>query len=119
MTVRDPPQHEERRLHLAAVEQLEQPVGIGADPALEAFPEVTGNDAVEDADVEVVFHVDRHRIHDGSWIENDVHTSGAATEEDRLDCREHDEQVEWNRQVLDIEQVVLQLLERILDADDP
>src|SRR4029450_888690 len=43
-------------------------------------------------------------------------TSGAPSEKDGLDGREDDEQVEGDRQVLDVEQVVLQLLHRVFDA---
>ena len=40
----------------------------------------------------------------------------AAPEEHGLDRREDDEQVERDRQVLDVEEVVLQLLHRVFDA---
>ena len=37
-------------------------------------------------------------------------------QQDGLDRLEDDEEVERHRQILDVEQVVLQLLERVLDA---
>ena len=90
---------------------------LAHDAALHARPTDGGDDAVEDADVEVVLDVDAHRVDDGV-------TRGRASalhahplsQQDGLDRLEDDEQVERERQVLDVEEVVLQLLQRVLDA---
>src|SRR5262249_13723511 len=62
--LRHPAEREERRRHLRFVEEREEAVGVGADAALEIGPLRARHDAVEDADVEVVLHVDGHRIDD-------------------------------------------------------
>src|SRR5262245_34412863 len=66
MALGNPSQHEEGALHLEVVEQLQQAVGIRGHPALEPLPEMPRDHTIEHADVEIVLHVYRHRIDDGS-----------------------------------------------------
>src|SRR5262249_22815869 len=58
----DPAENEERRLDVGLVEHLEQTLGVRADAAFHPFPGMARHETVEDADVEVVFHVDGHRV---------------------------------------------------------
>jgi len=60
----NPAEHEERARHAELVEQVQQPFSVGLDPAFESLPLAARHDTVEDADVKVVFHVDRHRVQD-------------------------------------------------------
>src|SRR6185295_3846470 len=46
------------------VEDGQQALGVRADAALHVLPPVARHQPVEDADVEIVCDVDRHRVHD-------------------------------------------------------
>ena len=45
-------------------EEVEEPIGVGTDPAIHRIPRRSRHEAVEDAHVKVVLHVDTHRIDD-------------------------------------------------------
>ncbi len=61
---RDPAEDEERGRDTTGLEQAEQPLGVAGHTALEIFPAIAGDHAVERVDVEVVLDVDAHRVHD-------------------------------------------------------
>ena len=60
----DPPEHEERAQHAVLGEDAEQPLRVRDDAALHPVPLGARDDAIEDADVEVVLHVDAHGVDD-------------------------------------------------------
>ena len=62
VTLGNPPEHEKRTGDTVLGEDREQPVSIGLDAAFKCRPGLAGNDTIEHADVEVVLHVDRHRV---------------------------------------------------------
>jgi hypothetical protein len=64
MPLRHPSQHETGRANVGLVEHVQQPLRIALDAALHAGPLRARNDAVEDTDVKVIFHIDRHRVDD-------------------------------------------------------
>ena len=82
---------------------------FAAHAALESVPSISRHDPVEDADVKVVLHVDGHRVHDGRHF-------APRRSQDGFHREEKDEQVERDREVLHVEEIVLKLLHRILDA---
>ena len=79
-------------------------------------PRAARHHAVEDADVEVVLHVDRHRVDDRGRPMRAMGITAPRPQEHGLDRLEDDEEIERHRHVLDVEEVVLQLLHRVLDA---
>ena len=66
------------RTHAEFIEDVEEPLGVGAHAALHPIPLRTGHDAIEDADVEVVLHVDGHRVHDERPSGGSPHATGPA-----------------------------------------
>ena len=116
--LRDPAEHEERAAHAVLVEDAEQPLGVAHDAALDRRPTRSrGTTPSNDADVEVVLDVDGHRVDDRpSTARRQCASLRAPPQDHRLDRLDDDEQVERERQVLDVEEVVLQLLHRVLDA---
>src|SRR5687767_6509383 len=64
MALGNPAEHEEGDARLRLVEQIQQPVRVGNDAALASLPARSSDDAVEGADLEVVFDVHAHRVDD-------------------------------------------------------
>jgi hypothetical protein len=65
-TFRNPAKHEKRPQQLGFVEDLEQPVGVAADAAVECVPFGSTDAVLERGDLEIILHVDGHGVHDGT-----------------------------------------------------
>ena len=88
---------------------VQQPIGVALHAALERVPGRDRRHTVEGADVEVVFHVDRHgvEIMAVGRVSTSLRPPRSSTV---LTVFDDDEEVERHVQVLDVEQIVLQLL---------
>ncbi len=62
ITLGHPAENEKGGLDAGLVEDLQQAVGVPLHPALDRRPARTRHDPVERADVEVILHVDGHRV---------------------------------------------------------
>ena len=62
IAMRDPAEREEGGLAAVTLEQLEDPLDVALDAALEGFPLSALDVRGERGDLEVVLHVDRHRV---------------------------------------------------------
>src|SRR5690606_6038668 len=73
------------------------------------------DESVENADMEVVLHVDTHRVDDGGVGRvGEIQWLRSLPQHDRLDRLDQDVEIEADRQVLDVIEVELQFLQRVL-----
>jgi hypothetical protein len=63
-----PAKHEERRLGIVLVEQLENPRGVGLDPQLQEVPLPVGNHLAQVGNLEPIFHVYGHHVDHGAYL---------------------------------------------------
>ena len=62
VALRHPAKNEKCCADVVVLEQPQQPLGVGYDPALKLVPRRARHHAIESRGVEVILHIDRHRI---------------------------------------------------------
>jgi hypothetical protein len=68
VTLGNPPKRKKRGLGSRVSENFQEAIGVLLNPARQRIPKGTINDSVKCQNMEIVFHVDRHRIEDMLFV---------------------------------------------------